>query len=346
MTRRLGQVHRRQYKTLLQTLMLAGMMPAALHAQDEGLPDATESAADSQGEAGLLLRTIDELELDRTWRWLEERRDGVARNVSVVGHNLDDWLAGEAVGERANESFLRVRFNQRVGRIDSYYSKANIGGRIDLPRAAERWKLIFETENTEQRSLSDQRLNNLSSSDFTGGFRYEHPEWNGWRFNHDVGVKSSIPLDPFYRFRIRYGADISDNWYLGFSNRIFLYHHEGPGQDTRLFFSRPITTTLNFRIESEVNYRHKRRLTEFGQSLALHQELGEQETMTYELGLIGANRPVASVDNYYAQMVYRKAIYEDWLIMEIVPQLLFEHRYDWKPDPRVQLNLEVYFFDL
>jgi hypothetical protein len=45
-------------------------------------------------------------------------------------------------------------------------------------------------------------------------------------------------------------------------------------------------------------------------------------------------------------MVYRKAIYEDWLIMEVVPQLLFEARYDWKPDPRVQLNLEIYFFDL
>src|SRR5690606_36940160 len=190
-----------------------------------------------------------------------------------------------------------------------------------------------------------QRLENVSSSSFIGGFRYELPERNGWRFSHDVGLDSSIPVDPFYRFRMRYGANITENWYLGFNNRMFYYHHDGAGQDTRLFFSRPITDTLNFRIESEVNYRHKKRLTEFGQSIALYQELGDMETMTYEVGLIGRNRPVAEVDNYFAQMVYRKAIYEDWLILEVVPQLLFENRYNWEPDPRVQLNLEIYFFE-
>jgi hypothetical protein len=77
----------------------------------------------------------------------------------------------------------------------------------------------------------------------------------------------------------------------------------------------------------------------------LHQELGDRETMTYELGLIGRNRPIASVENYFVQMVYRRAIYEDWLVLEVVPQLLFEKHYNWQPDPRVQLNLEVYFFD-
>jgi hypothetical protein len=45
-------------------------------------------------------------------------------------------------------------------------------------------------------------------------------------------------------------------------------------------------------------------------------------------------------------MVFRKAIYQDWLVMELVPQLLFEDRYDWKADPRVQLNLEIYFFEI
>lgn len=302
-------------------------------------------AAARQDEGGVLRRTLDDLELDRTWQWLESRRDIVSRNVSVVGRNLDDWLAGEVVGERANESHLRLRLNQRIGRFNTYHSNARISGRIDLPRASERWKLIFETESEEQRSLRDQRLDNMSSSSFIGGFRYEHPERNGWRFNHDIGLDSSIPIDPFYRFRIRYGADINEDWYIGLNNRLFYYHHEGLGQDTRLFFTRTVTNTLNFRIESEVNYRHKTRLTEFGQSMALHQELGEQETLTYELGLIGRNKPSAEIDNYYAQMVYRKAIYEDWLVMELVPQLLFENRYDWKPDPRVQLNLEIYFFD-
>lgn len=308
----------------------------------DGAPTETDSA---ESASNLFRRTLDELEFERTWRWLEEQRDDMSRNVSVVGRNLDDWLAGEGVGERSNQSYLRLRMNQRVGRFNRYYSNARISGRIDLPRTAERWQLIFESETAEQNSLRDQRLSNMTPSSFTGGFRYEHPERNGWRFNHDIGARARFPIDPFYRFRVRFGRDISQTWYAGFNNRIYYYLNDGWGQDARVYFNKTLNSKLNFRIDTEMKYRHDERLTEFGQSLALHQELGERETMTYELGLIGRNRPIASVENYFVQMVYRRAIYEDWLVLEVVPQLLFEKHYNWQPDPRVQLNLEVYFFD-
>ncbi len=314
--------------------------------------DSANSADNAGGDAAelaegddIITRTMAEIEHTNAWRWLEARRDGVSKNVSVIGRNLDDWLAGEGIGERSNESYMRLRINQRVGRFNTYHGNIRVGGSIDLPRATERWKLIFESENTERDSLRDQRLNNVSTASFTGGFRYEHPERNGWRFNHDVGMRAKIPLDPFYRFRVRYGVDLSDDWYAGFSTRIFYYNNEGWGQDTRVFFTRILTDKLNFRVESEVNYEHDERLTEFSQSVALYQTLGERETLTYEIGLIGQNQPVATVDNYFAQMVYRKAIYEDWLVLELVPQLLAEHENDWQPDPRVQMNLEIYFFD-
>ncbi len=328
----------------LIVLLLSGLLSALAGAQSS--EQVAEPQSESESDSDLFGRAFDNLGQSRTWRWLESQRDDLSSDVGSIGRGLDDWLAGEGVGERTNESYVRLRLNQRIGRMDTYYSNIRIGGRIDLPRTSERWKLIFESETTEQNSLRDQRLNNINASSFTGGFSYELPERNGWRFNHDVGAKSSIPIDPFYRFRIRYDKDLGNDWFFGLSNRTFYYHNDGLGQDTRLFFSRAISDELNFRVESEINYRHDERLTEFGQSVALFQSLGERETLTYELGLIGSNRPVKTVDNYYAQMVYRKAIYKDWLVMELVPQLLFEDRYDWKADPRVQLNLEVYFFDL
>src|SRR5690554_4110700 len=165
-------------------------------------------------EEGLLTRTIEDLELDRAWRWLEEQRDDLSRGVSVVGRNLDGWLAGEGVGERANESYMRIRLNQRVGRFDTYHSNARISGRVDLPRTEERWKLIFESDDNDRDSLSDQRLNNVRPSSFSGSFRYESPERNGWRLDQDVGVRGRIPLDPFYRVRLRYDTALTEDWYV------------------------------------------------------------------------------------------------------------------------------------
>jgi|SRR5690554_1195145 len=334
-----------RYSRVVSPLLLTFSLAA--FAADEP-SDSTNSSAP---EDGLLVRAIDDLELDRAWRWLEEQRDDVSRGVSVVGRNLDDWLAGEVVGERSNESYLRVRLNQRVGRFDTYHSTADISGRVDLPRTQERWKLVFESNNRDRESLSNQRLNNTTPSSFTGSFRYESPERNGWRLDHDLGIRGRVPLDPFYRFRVRYETQLGEEWYAGLSNRISYYHRQSWIQDSRVFFSREVTSQLNFRVETEARYRHEERLTEFGQSVALHQVIGEYETLTYQAGMIGRNRPVDPedpvryIDNYYAQMVYRRAIYEDWLVLEVVPQLIFAKEYDWDPDPRVQFNLEVYFFD-
>ncbi|ALO45713.1 hypothetical protein [Pseudohongiella spirulinae] len=305
-------------------------------------PQTTEDLAE---QSGLLQRTLESLQFDRTFRWLEEQRDDMSRGVSYVGRSFDDWLAGDVEADELNESYVQIRLNQRIGRHDTYFSNARISGRLDLPRASERWKLIFESENREQNSLRDQRLSNINASDFTGGFSYEHPERNGWRINHDIGLRAKLPVDLFYRLRSRYSVDLNEDWYLGFTNRIYYYNQDGWGQDSRLFFTRTIDPVWNFRLETQVNYEHQERLTEFAQSFALHQQIGERENMVYELGLLGKNRPVSEVDSYFAQMVYRRAIYEDWLILEVVPQLLFEYRYDWEPDPRVQLNLEVYFFE-
>lgn len=304
-----------------------------------------ETTEDLVERPGLLQRTLEGLQFDRTFRWLEEQRDDVSRGVSYVGRSFDDWLAGDVETEELNESYVQIRLNQRIGRHDAYFSNARISGRLDLPRASERWKLIFESENREQNSLRDQRLSNINASDFTGGFSYEHPERNGWRINHDIGVRGKLPLDIFYRLRSRYSVDLTEHWYLGFNNRIYYYNQDGWGQDSRVFFTRTINPVWNFRLETQVNYEHQERLTEFAQSFALHQQIGERENMVYEVGLLGKNRPISEVDSYFAQMVYRRAIYEDWLVLEVVPQLLFEYRYDWEPDPRVQLNLEVYFFE-
>jgi len=290
-------------------------------------------------------RPFGELELDGTWDWLESRRDDVSRNVDTVSRSLDDWLAGEAVGERTNESYLRLTLNQRVGRNDTYFSNVRVGGSLDLPRASERWKLLFESEDNDTNSLSEQRLDNIVPSTFSGAFSYSLEERNGWRFSHDFGLRAELPPDPFYRFRTRYDRELGDEWQAGLDQRSYYFRSDGWGNDLRIYFGRELNDTTQLRFTSEIHYRHELRETEFGQYVSLHRSLAELETISYEAGVLGVNRPDTRLENIYAQMVYRKAIHEDWLVLEFVPQVLAERETDWKIDPRLQVNLEVYFFD-
>lgn len=310
-----------------------------------GASVAAQAQTDEPAGARLRLPDMPAITETSAWSWLETRRDNVSRNVSGIGRGLDDWLAGDSVGERSNQSYLRLKVNQQVSENGDYHSTARISGRIDLPRATERWKLVFESEQSETDSLRDQRLSNIRPSEISGGFSYELPERNGLRFTHDLGVKGRIPLDPFYRFRTRYGHDLNDTWYFGADHKLWYYHTDGWGQDARIYFSRPLTETMFLRIDSEVDYKDRYNQFEYAQTVSVHQSLGERETLTYEAGVIGASQPNPRVENYYLQTVYRKAIYEDWLVMELVPQLIMARDESWDPEPRFQFNLEVYFFD-
>jgi len=304
-----------------------------------------QAQTDAPADGRLRLPDMPAITDTSAWSWLETRRDTVSRNVSGIGRGLDDWLAGDSVGERSNQSYLRLKVNQQVSENGDYHSTARLSGRIDLPRATERWKLIFETEQSETDSLRDQRLSNIRPSEVSGGFSYELPERNGLRFTHDLGVKGRIPLDPFYRFRTRYGKDLNDTWYFGADQKLWYFHSDGWGQDARIYFSRPLTETMFVHIDTEVDYKDRYNRFEYAQTVSVHQSLGERETLTYEAGVIGASKPNPRVENYYVQTVYRRAIYKDWLVMELVPQLIVAREESWDPEPRFQFNLEVYFFD-
>lgn len=350
--RRILQWWRSRGVAAVLAMLLAGMS-GTLEAADAPEPrDAREGRETRQRRQpregyrdSQVVRAFQELEMEGTWRWLESGRDRLSRNVTSVGRSLDDWLSGESVGEHSNESYLRIKLNQRVGRHNAYHSDLSIGGRVDLPQTAERWRLIFDSRTEERNSLREQRVGDTYPSSFTGGFSYELDEIAGWQFSQDFGLRADIPPDPFYRIRSHYGHSIGDNWHGEINQRLFYYHSDGWGQDTRIHFSRDVGNDFYLRLDSQANYRHQDREVELAQSVSLNQSLSEFETLTYELGVIGGNKPDTQVQDYYAQMQYRNAIHEDWLVLEVVPQLLSERENDWQLDPRLQFNLEIYFYD-
>lgn len=279
------------------------------------------------------------------WQWLEGRRDQLSRGVTALGRNVDDWLAGETVGNQTNETFLRVRVHQQVGSLDGYHSKAKIGGSLDLPRTSERWKLIFDSDNQELNSLQDNVLEEQKSGEATGGFRYLQELGEDWELTHDIGLRGRLPVDPYYRFRARYQQPLGDIWSLGISQKIWYYRTDGWGYDTDVMFSRPLASGKVLDISSEVKYQQSRKETEFAQLVSLHETLGEFETLSYTLGLLGISEPNTRINDYYIETRYRRAIREDWIFLEAAPQIVVSRSENWRPETRLIVNLEFLFFD-
>lgn len=280
------------------------------------------------------------------WQWLEGRRDQVSRNVTALGRNLDAWLAGEGVGDQSNESYLRIRINQQLGSFDGYHSRVKIGGSLDLPRASERWKLIFDSDDQELNSLGDNVLGDETSGQSVAGFSYQQKAGDSWQLSHTIGLRDRVPADPFYRFKAQRELRINDDWSVGLRQKIWHYKSQGWGYDTDVAFDREIAPGKVLRFASEVKYQQQREQTEFSQSIALHTTLAQYETISYELGILGTSKPNVRIDDYYAGTRYRRAVRSDWLFLEVLPQLVVSRDENWRPQPRLILNLEVLFFDL
>ena len=280
-----------------------------------------------------------------TWEWLLQRRQQVSRQVTQLGRTLDEWLAGEGVGDQLNETYLSIRLNQLYGTFDHYNSKVKVGGRLDLPAVSERWKLIFESDVQEFNTLQENILDGASSGDSIGGIRYQDETDSGWNLSHDVGIRSVAPVDPFYRFRARQTFPVSDFWSVGLDQKIWYYDSRGWGFDTEVSFTRELGVDRFVRIASIANFQDQRNATQFSQTAAIYRTLGPEETLGYELGVLGINKPSIQVNDYYMQMLYRRAIYENWLFLEVTPQVLVSRNEDWRPQPRLLVSLEMLFFD-
>ncbi|MFT7470427.1 MAG: hypothetical protein ACI8XU_000315 [Kiritimatiellia bacterium] len=279
------------------------------------------------------------------WQWLLGPREVVSRNVTALGRNLDDWLAGEGIGNQPNQTYLSVRLNQQLGSLDGYHSRARIGGSLDLPRVSERWKLIFESDAEELNSLEGEVLGDEVSGEAIGGFSYQQKLGGSWQLDHTVGLRDRLPADPFYRFKARHQRTLNSDWSLSYQQKIWHYKTQGWGYDTDISFNRKISASKILQISSEIKYQQDRKSTDFSQILALHDTRAEYETLSYELGVLGSNKPNSRINDYFMGARYRQAIEGDWLFVELVPQLLVSRVENWRPEIRLILNLEIQFFD-
>lgn len=281
-----------------------------------------------------------------TWQWLDRGRNQISQNVTALGRNLDAWLAGESIGDNSNETYLRIRLNQQTASFSGYHSRLKIDGSLDLPRTSERWKLIFESDARELNSLEDSVLRDRASADTIGGLSYQQSTSGSWQLNHSIGFRSKLPADPFYRFKTQYEHQLNNDWSLGYRQKIWHYRSQGWGYSTDVSFNRRMDQGKILRVSSKARYQQERKLTEFSQTVGIHNTLDQFETMSYEAGVLGVNTPNVRIDGYYVGMQYRRAIRDQWLFLEVIPQLVVSRDENWRPEPKLMINLEMLFFDI
>ncbi|NKB32600.1 MAG: hypothetical protein GKR91_05830 [Pseudomonadales bacterium] len=279
------------------------------------------------------------------WQWIEGRRNNLSKNVGLLATSLDAWLSGNDIATSVNQSYLTVRLQQHVGSLDGFHSKLDVSGSLDLPRASERWKLIYESNPEELNSLEDSVLGNTNSSESVGGVRFLQTIGQSLQLSHDVGLRESSSPDPFYRISAKYNHEFGNNWSMGYRQKLWQYQSNGWGYDTDVEFRRKFGTDNYLSFETEIKYQERDEETEFSQAVALNRRLTDLDSLRYSVGVLGSNEPNIRINDYFTEVRWRRAIRADWMFLELVPQVVVSRDDNWRPQPRFFVNLEMMFFD-
>jgi len=78
-------------------------------------------------------------------------------------------------------------------------------------------------------------------------------------------------------------------------------------------------------------------------SSILTQRLQNGAGLQYDFTTIFHTRPETHVDTYTLALRYRKRTRREWLYYEIVPQVSFDHEFDYKFNPGIRLRVEFFF---
>lgn len=279
--------------------------------------------------------------MEKSLDWSKAKRDNISKYWLGTSRGIDAWLSGDESVSR-NKSRINIGMKQTLKKSGDHESDFYIRGKLDIPNTKRKLKLFFDSDTNDQDSLENKQLNTTDQSYSTVGIGRTNKS-NKFIIDTDIGAKFRIPLDPFYRTKIKYEYDLNKDWKNGFEQKLWYYHKKGWGESSEIYFKRDLSDHYALTISTQAQYQKRYESFEFGQFFTLHQNLPGSNWNSFTFGVTGSNKPNPRVNSYFLSSSYKKFLHEDWVLLSVDPRLRFIREDSWKPNPELEFRIDVYF---
>jgi len=283
--------------------------------------------------------------------WVDDTQLSISDSIQEYGTSFDHFIGKkEDEAPMSNRSYLRIRFKNRYTHREYFDPDASVYLKLDLPHTKKNWKLIFETDpddfdrlEDKERSISSNSGNSLNSS--IGGVRLQGRKLGEWKTNIDLGVKLKWPLDPFTRVDLRRVDQISFNWTSRFKQEVFYYHSKGPGSlsSLDLYYSRRDDPSTILKLSSNLQYLDTDNNWEYVQQAEIIDRVDDNNLLQYSIGISADSRPTYSITNSWVSVGWKHRLYKQWLYLTVTPEFDFQDEFDYKINPGIMVELELFF---
>jgi len=286
-------------------------------------------------------------------RKLEPVRSKISGWVDSSTRSLDSYFGTDEFLDVDNNSYLRI--SDEFEWMDSEGIKNSLGTRfkVDLPTTKERLKLVFESNPEETQIESEDRNRRTANRDLEetknqtviGLERVSNKNAReNWQNRINGGLKLRIPLDPYLRFTSeRIWDNESSLWTFESYNRISWFNSDGYSVRTRWQSTRVMSAKDSIRFTTQFQWREEKDTLEFAQTAEYNQVLGDRSVIRYALIGEGKGGSHPRMEDYYAQVLFRRDLHDETVYADFVPELHFAREDNFEPRWAVILRIEFYF---
>ncbi|MDO6706007.1 hypothetical protein [Photobacterium sp. 1_MG-2023] len=283
--------------------------------------------------------------------WLEDTQSSLSETITEVSSNIDEFLSLSDLEDPVlNKSYLRIRLQPIYSHREYFEFDSSISLRMDLPHTEKNWKLIFETDPGDFESLEDKERGLVETTrtdnrGAIGGVRLESRKFGEWYADFDIGLKLRLPLDPFTRAQFRRTDKLGEGWTSLLRQELFFYHSKGPGSLTSvdLYYALEPAELTILRIGSSAQFLDEDDNWQFVNLAEIYDRVSSRNLFTYSIGTSANSRPNLAAENAWISFSWQRRLHKNWLFMKLTPSLNFQKEHDYKVNPGIQAEIELYF---
>ena len=291
---------------------------------------------------------------DRILDWLIEKRNSWSNDVGSLGRYIDGFL-GDETATRRNRSFVRVSAFGNWNEGADFAFDPRIKFRLDLPTTKERFKLVIESDDDNDK-IDGQRVRreDPASVDQTtdggvSGFVRRVREVSGFETRFDAGLRFRFPPQPFVRARADRDWQLDWSW----STRSETEISYTIGGDELVFRQNgnldwQITNVALMRARTEITWKQApdnapQDAWEFAEVLSYNRRMNDYAALVHAVGYVWESRPKFRTREYFTYLRWRQRLYEQWLFVEFTPGISWTRENNFNDSAYFEAGIEIIF---
>jgi hypothetical protein len=281
---------------------------------------------------------------------LDRSQETASAFVEAILRRADALFSGNRSYDAPTGSYVMLggKFTFRRERDGADDQSPITRAKIQLPKTQQRLQLLIERDIEGTTTSDSQRDAQVAAGQATAdnnpylGLRALNAQRLKLKLSADVGVRMRSPPDPFARVRAARTFSAGE-WQIPISETLLARYSEPFAATSEIAFLRGITADTAVAFTTNATWRQNLRGFDLSQTANAAWLINERSLVALELGAYGTTQPAFQDTAYSIALRYRRKVYRDWLLAELRPQVVYPRTNDFRAQPSITLQLEVYF---